>query len=30
MGYKNLTIRGKTDGFGCQWNAKERTEKFNK
>ena len=22
MGYKNLTIRGKTDGFGCQWNAK--------
>lgn len=22
MGYKNLTIRGKTDGFGCQFNAK--------
>lgn len=22
MGYKNLTIRGKTDGFGCQLNAK--------
>jgi hypothetical protein len=21
MGYKNLTIRGKTDGFGCQYNA---------
>lgn len=21
MGYKNLTIRGKTDGFGCQLNA---------
>ena len=22
MGYKNYTIRGKTDGFGCQYNAK--------
>ena len=22
MGYKNLTVRGKTDGFGCQLNAK--------
>lgn len=22
VGFKNLTIRGKTDGFGCQWNAK--------
>ena len=21
MGYKNYTIRGKTDGFGCQYNA---------
>jgi len=21
MGYRNLTIRGKTDGFGCQYNA---------
>ena len=22
MGCKNLTIKGKTDGFGCQWNAR--------
>jgi len=22
VGYKNYTIRGKTDGFGCQYNAK--------